>query len=485
MRFLRRSLVGLFLLSVTVGILAYAGQTVYSAIQASLSEEQRSRPARERVFAVNVVTYQPGTVTPVMTSFGEIRSRRTLEVRATAGGTITELSDAFEEGGTVVAGDLLLRVDPADAQSALDVARADQQEARAELAEAERALVLATDEVTAADEQLALRVQSLDRQNSLLERGVGTEAAVETAALAESSAKQSLLSRRQALAQAEARIDQARTALARRDIALAEAERRLRETELFAEFSGTLSDVVMVEGGVVQTNERLARLIDPDALEVAFRLSTSQYSRLLDADGRLLPAEVSVTLDVLGVDMTSTGRISRESAAVGDGQTGRQLFARLEDARGFRPGDFVTVRIDEPSLEFVALLPAAAVDAAGDVLAVGEEDRLETVAVQVLRRQEDSVIVRARGLAGRQIVAARSPLLGAGIRVRPIEEGSAAVPDEPELVELTDERRARLVAFIEGNQFMPAEAKTRVLRQLQQEKVPAQVVERIESRMGG
>ena len=32
---------------------------------------------------------------------------------------------------------------------------------------------------------------------------------------------------------------------------------------------------------------------------------------------------------------------------------------------------------------------------------------------------------------------------------------------------------------------MPAEAKARVLDQLQQERVPAQMIERIESRMGG
>ena len=53
------------------------------------------------------------------------------------------------------------------------------------------------------------------------------------------------------------------------------------------------------------------------------------------------------------------------------------------------------------------------------------------------------------------------------------------------MVELTPERRAKLVAFIEGNQRMPTEAKERVLGQLRQDKVPAQIVERIESRIGG
>ena len=105
MRFLRRSFVGLFLLSLTVGILAYAGQTVYSALQERWSQEDRVRPARERVFAVNVLPIEPGSIVPVMTSFGELRSLRTLEVRASASGagsrkkrfSETEASDACAE----------------------------------------------------------------------------------------------------------------------------------------------------------------------------------------------------------------------------------------------------------------------------------------------------------------------------------------------------------------------------------------------------
>jgi hypothetical protein len=119
------------------------------------------------------------------------------------------------------------------------------------------------------------------------------------------------------------------------------------------------------------------------------------------------------------------------------------------------------------------------------VLVVDEDQRLEVAQVDVLRRQGDDVIVRARDLGGRDIVAERSPLLGAGIKVRPISPDAGGFPDVPDMVELTDERRAKLVAFIEGNQFMPQEAKERVLSQLGEKQVPAQVVERIEARMGG
>ncbi len=483
MRFIRRSLIGLFLLAVTFGLMSYAGNSVWQALQSQWNEETRSRPARERVFAANVTTIAPETIAPVLTTFGEVRSRRSLQLRAASGGEVVWLSEDFEEGGTVTSGDLLLRIDPAEAQSALDTARADKAEAEADLRDAERTLALTQDEILAAEDQARLRASALTRQQDLLARGVGSQAAVETAELALSSANQALLSQRRAAAATEARIDQAKTALQRREIALGEAERRLAETEVHAEFSGVLNNVGIVEGGLVSANETLAELIDPAALEVSFRLSTPQYARFVSDSGKLVGADVTATIDILGVNLEAKGRISRESAAVAEGQTGRLLFARLDAAPGFRPGDFVTVKISEPPLERVARVPASAVDAAGTVLVVGEEDRLEVAEVQVLRREADDVLIRARGLAGREIIAERSPLLGAGIRVRPVRPDQASEPVQEEFVELDPERRARLVSFIEGNQFMPAEAKARVLAQLKEDKVPARMIERIESRM--
>ena len=97
------------------------------------------------------------------------------------------LSDKVEEGGSVDAGDVLVRIDPAEAQSALDTAQADLTEAEADLRDAERALGLAADEITAAEDQSRLRANALARQQDLLERGVGSTAAVETAELALSS----------------------------------------------------------------------------------------------------------------------------------------------------------------------------------------------------------------------------------------------------------------------------------------------------------
>lgn len=510
MRFLRRSLVGLFLVALTLGLLAFGGQMLWGALQDRWSQEQRPRAARERVFAVNVVTAQTGAQRPTLRTFGEVRSRRTLEIRAPLGGRIVALADGFVDGGTVDEGQLLLRIDPSTAQSSRDVALTDVQEAEAEVRDAERGLQLAKDERDVSQAQADLRAQALQRQRDLSSRGVGTAAAVEVAELAAASANQAVVSRRQAVAQAEARVDQARTALDRQRIKLSESERQLAESEVRADFSGVLSDVSLVEGGLIGVNEHLADLIDPDRLEVSFRLSTVQYARLLDENGSLLDAPVEAVMDLDGSELIATGRVSRVSAAVGEGQTGRLLFAQLQEAAGFRPGDFVTVRVTEPELTNVTVLPASALDAGNTVLVLDAEDRLGVRQVDLLRRQGDAVLVRGTDLAGNtldgaEIVAERSPLLGAGIKVRPLRQdrsagggagggdtatgptarNDTAMPEGPELVALSPERRQRLIDFVQSNDRMPGDVKKRLLAQLAEDRVPAQTVDRLEQRMGG
>lgn len=484
MRFLRQSLVGLLLASVTLALMIYAVSMVMSAVQARMSGDKTPPQARERVFAVNLVTARNETIAPLLQAFGQVESRRMLELRTAVGGRIVSLAESFEEGGEVRAGDVLVEIDPANAQAALDRLQSDRLDAEAEQRDAERVLVLARDEQAAADDQATLRERAFDRQKNLQERGVGTATTVEVAELAAASARQAVLSRRQAVAQAEARVDQAATSLARVRIAVSTAERDLAETTMRATFDGTLSEVTLVEGRLVSANEKLAMLVDPDALEVAFRVSTAQYSRLLDDSGGLIAADVTASLDVTGAELSAKGRISRDSAIAGEGQSGRMLFAGLDNAPGFKPGDFVTVSVQEPPIENVARLPASALDAAQTVLVLGSEDRLESLQVELVRRQGDDVLVRGAGLAGREVVVGRTPLLGAGIRVRPLREEARAEPEQA-LLELSDDRRARLVAVIEANERMPADAKARVLAQLSETHVPSRLVERIESRSGG
>ncbi len=422
----------------------------------------------------------------MLTAYGDLQSARQLELRAATAGTLMEIAPGFRDGGRVAAGEVLYRIDPAAAETRLALAESDLAAARAEEAEARIGLDLAREEAAAADRQRDLRAQALTRAEDLRGRGVNTAADLEAAELALATAEQASTGRRLAQAQAEARIERAGIAITRAGIARDEAARDLDNTVEIAPFDGLVADVSAVPGRLVSVNEQLGVLLDPAALEVAFRVSKAEFSRLADASGEVLPLAVTASLEVEGIELSVPGRIDRAGVSVGAGQTGRLIYARLDEGPSglLRPGDFLTVRVAEPDLEQVAVLPAAAVGPEGRILLVGPDNRLEEVAARVVRRQGAETIV-AEVPFGREYVTVRQPQLGPGVLVRPVGPEAAAGAAPEAMVRLSPERRAGLIAAVEANGRMPTEAKARILAALEAEEVPQSMVDRLETRRSG
>lgn len=435
MRFVARSLTGLFLLVVTLALLGAAAMVVGAAIRESMAPGGPARPAEERVVAANVLALSASEVTPRLVAYGKVEARRILDLRLPQAGTVIWVSDDFRDGGVVTEGARLVALDPVAAEDAVTLAKADLAEAEGAAQAALAAVSLAVEDLQAAVAQTELRQQALERQVNIDAQGAGSPQAVETAELAVSASQQAELSRKQALAQARERVDQTSVAVTRAKVALAEAERKLADTVLYAGIGGRVEGVTVVPGAVVTANEGLGRIVDPDSLEIALRLSTAQYARLLDATGAMRQSPLTVVLPGLAETRPLPGRLDRVSAVLGEGQTGRLVFATLDpgatDAAILKPGDFVEVTVKGASLSDAAVVPAAAVGRQGTVLAVGPDDRLEDIAVEILGRQGDEVIIAAGPLAGREIVAERSAFLGAGIRIRPIRTGMAQDGDQP------------------------------------------------------
>lgn len=427
MRFLTRSLMGLFLTFLTIALLFLAVFQLWQAVDARRGGEAPSRGPSEQVYAARIITLTPQPIQPQMQVFGQVQSRRQLQLRAGSAGRIVMLDPALQEGGTVRAGQLLVRIDPSAAQAALESRQAERDDAQATLEDARRTVTIAAEDLAAAERQATLREGAVTRQVELSGRGLGTSADRETAELAASTAEQAVISRRAALANAESAVTAARNALRRAEITLSEARRALADTELRAGFDGRVTAVTAVEGGLVGMNEQLALIIDPNALEVQIPLSLDQFSRLVGDGGSLQDHAVTVALDSGGGRLTAEGRLERSAASVAEGGAGRVVYARLtQGGDALRPGDFVTVTIAEPVIPDAARIPAAAVGADSALLVLAEDDRLTSVPVTVLRRQGDDVIVSVpAALEGARIVAERAPQLGIGIQVRDAAEDEA------------------------------------------------------------
>jgi hypothetical protein len=490
MRFIGRSLFGLFLIALTCGLLATAAGLIYSSFQERAAKQGNKRPQKERVFSAHVMEAKASKMQPEIEAFGEIQSKRALDIRIPVGGTIVYLSPNFVEGGKVTKNEILVVTDATDSEDKVTLAKADLDEAKDSEIEAKNALSLAFDDLAAAVKQSDLRNQALKRKEGLTDRGVVTEASLESAALSAASAEQAVLSKRKSILQAQSRLSQTKGTVVRRELAFANAERKLQNTKVKAEFDGTLSNVSLVSGGIVNNNERVGLLVDPSSLEVKFRISATQFNRLIDASGNLQAIPTFVKLDVFGTEISASGFVERSSATVGTGLTGRLLFSSLSNGNvsSFRSGDFVTVTLKEPTLNNVLELPSNALSGGNRILTLTDEDRLQEIEVSILRRNKNNVIIDATNVIGKEIVTNRTPLLGAGIKIKPIRPGgskaSSDAAPEPEKIALDEERRQKMISFIEGNGYIPKTAKKKIIKALSEAEVPVKLIKRIESRMG-
>ncbi|MEP4031776.1 HlyD family efflux transporter periplasmic adaptor subunit [Roseibium polysiphoniae] len=500
MRFLTRGLIGLVLLAIMASTIGYG---VYRVSTAMNQEEARRRPpVQERTYAVNVSSLTSETVAPITTAYGQVESWRSLEIRASSEGQLVGVAAKFRDGAAVKGGELLVRIDPADAQSELLDAQAAQADAEAHKAEAEEAIVVAEQELVAAEKQLELRRQALDRQTQLREKGYSTMVQVEQEQLSVAALEQALSNRLQSVITSRKNVERMELGVARARIAVQDAERTLEETTITAPFSGTLDQVNATLGRRVSSSETLAVLIDPTALEVKFSVSTQQFSRFLDDAGRLIQVPVEAQLDLGDRVVSVPGTLDRAAAVVATGEAGRTLFASLDvDAdTPLRPGDFLTVKLEEPALENVAVIPASAASEDGRILVVDEEQRLGTAQARVLRRMGDQLVVTDVPF-GQLYVRERLPHLSAGLKVTPRVVGTpgeapeaaqtsqggpkpASGPAAPEdLVTLEPDRRDALIARLSESR-MPEERKARLINILNQPKVPSEVLERIENGRG-
>ncbi|MEM0976993.1 MAG: HlyD family efflux transporter periplasmic adaptor subunit [Pseudomonadota bacterium] len=481
MRFVSRGLWGLFLAISTLGILGLAASEFARVRSAEDANAGGPQGRTERVFTGSVAQIVSGREAPTITTFGEVLAGRTLELRSPEGGRIVFLAQNFENGAAVDQGTTLAQIDPAPLLADRDTAQTNLISAEADVVDASRRLSITAEELQASILQLDLRATALERQQSLSDRGVGTDAALEEAELALSTAEQAMLSKKQDLAAAEISVSRAKADVRQAEIALSEAERKLAEAKIVAPFDGVLSDIDLAEGKIVNANERLGTLIAPDDLEVSVLIPIDLFSTMMSRVAGLHALRMKVSLSESAPAFEA--KIVRSDATVVEGQTGRRLFAELDPTAAAvkRPGDFVRVTIIEPEIDSVAWLPAAAVNSVGEILVLGPDNILEEATPRILARDEDRILISTRGLEDAYVVQQRTPQLGRGIKLRPLVNGKPLELNT--MVPLSSDQKREFSALIRADASMPSERKQELLRHISDGALPAPAFEQLSTRL--
>ncbi len=317
-----RIVVGLLLLGGAIGLLQVLKAT---KAEPTLSQDAGQPPLVRTVAVQRVVTARPWT------GYGTVRAMSSARVAAQVAGRVLERPRDIEAGLAVKAGDLLLRIDPADFQrrvaaleglvAALE-ADLDQLDVEAESLDEQLTLVL---------EEADIAKREYERARGVFEdRGAGTQTEVdqklsalrraEREAAALSQRSRSIPSRRAAI-EANLSSQNAELALARQD---------LERATLVAPIGGVLQDVMLDMGDYAQVGTEAARIVDLTRLELPLSLPASASEDIAVGD------EVEVSLES-GSDARWTGRISR-LAPEADAQT-RSIRVFVEITQDLRTNE--------------------------------------------------------------------------------------------------------------------------------------------------
>lgn len=355
---------------------------------------------------VESMTAQPRVLPMTIRSQGVVSPRVAIDLVAEVSGKIVEVHPAFVTGGFFKNGDTLLRIDTRDYEFAVIRAQAQVAEARKELlreeAEAEQAL----------------------REWQALGSGQASAYVLHQPQLQERRAK---------LAAAQADLDEARL--------------KVERCGLRAPFDGRVFSKQADTGQYVEAGVVLARLYSTDTAEVRLPIPSDQLEfadlPLHDSGAKNASRpQPAVTLSArFGARRVSwPGRIVRTEGALDE--TSGMLYAVAEIREPYangsrRPplaaGQFVQAEIEGVPRDHAVRIPNSALRSGYQVFIIDSEARLRLRTVEVLRREDDGIVVGGGLEPGDRVMIAGIDLPVEGMRVRirsnPIPDPAAAVAE--------------------------------------------------------
>lgn len=348
----------------------------FAAVAACGNEAPSAAPPAERVLKVEVAIATLENVDVKLNAVGNVRASEEAVIRPQVDGVVAEV--AYSQGGSVNAGDLLIRLDDAKADARVSLARASVDSARA---------------------RLKLANQRLARGRSLIAEKLVSQEAFDR------------LESEFAAAEAEVREEEA---------ALTLAERQLADYYIRAPFDGVVGARLVDLGNFVKNGDELVVLMKTHPVEVEFKVPDRYMHR--------------IEMDSAATVASSTGespieaRVSFIDPRVDP--TTRMLKLRVEvdnEDDKLKPGQFVKVEALVEQRSDQVVIPEEAIILAGGHtwVFVIEDEHATKRAVQVGQRTPGKVEILDGISTGDRLVIGGQHRLSEGSRVEIVTDDSA------------------------------------------------------------
>lgn len=361
-----------------------------------VSTKPQTKPAenRERIWSVEAVPVAYTVYEPRISTFGELRARRQVNLRALVSGEVIAAGEKFENGARVEKGDVLVQIDPFTYENQLADARAQLKGAKAVLRERKAAAKLARQEKA--------RAEKLFKKGTVSKKTVDdktTDATIKAA-----------------------RAEQQQSVVDRINVQVKKAKRDLANTKVVAPFSGYLANITARQGRVLNPNDQLGVLLDSDNFDVVFNLSDAEYGRFLERNSDVIGRQVNIVWQVGGENIDLQATIERVGAQISQATRGVDVYARIDGnlPSNLRGGAFVTVELLAQPMADVMPLPRDALYE-NDTVYLVENGRLVRRAVSDYIDDGGQILLKTGLAAGDMVLLTRFNEAAPGVAVKVVE----------------------------------------------------------------
>lgn len=382
-----------------------------------VEEEQRRWP----VAALNVQIEQRS---PSIRLFGQIDTQALTSIRARSAGDVDQV--LVQSGDSVRQGELLIQIDPLDAQADRNLKFAEREDLLAQ--QTQRLAQFEADKRSLAQDRelLTLAERQLERNRQLAQSNRVSTRDVEIAEQALRQQRLSLLQRELAVEQHPSRLQQLEASLKRVESQLQIAERNLAATQLVAPEEGRVVEVFVAQGDRVTANTMMATLVVPSRIELMATLPL----RFVSTARSFLADDIPITAESMVDGVYYQFQLDRFAAQT-DRSASMTGYFRLTsgDATQLPLGRFIEARMNLPTQEPNIWIPTSALYGRDRIYRI-ENDRLQAVTVSLLGEYElqgqPGFLVQTEQLTiGDQVLASRLPQAVEGLAVEVIDEYSA------------------------------------------------------------
>lgn len=377
----------------------------------------KQRMAREKAYAVQTQTITPAVHQPNIVLYGTVIASRKVDLRALVGGEVIWVNPDLVEGQLLDEHAELVRIDPFDYEGGVREAKANLTEAQAKLTETNASIRSEESALGRLKEQREFAQKDLERAEKLVASGSLTRQALENRKLTLSQREQAVEARQNNLTVLKARIEQQEANLERLTWRLDQSRRNLADTSLKAPFTGLVQTKSVELGRSVSGNDSLVSMYDPNAMDVRFTLSDSQYGRLIEGGNDLQGRQIVVNWRLGDSIQSHEATIQRITPEVNAAKGGIEVFARLEVKSGLRAGTFVELLVPDRSYQQAIQIPQAAIYS-NNIVYLNVDGRMEPAKISVLAYLGENALIDASGLPkGEQVITTRIAEAGKGLKV--------------------------------------------------------------------